>query len=61
MQVLGRYSHLVYDQGTGSVNAHLVEVQKVLVQQEKISTDVQYSQPSYSDLCCLSSALVVPL
>lgn len=29
MQVLGRYAYLKYDQGTGSVAAHLVEVHKV--------------------------------
>lgn len=29
MQALGRYAYFIYDQGTGSVSAHLVEVHKV--------------------------------
>lgn len=30
MQVFGRFSYLKYDQGTGSVTAHLAEVQSYL-------------------------------
>lgn len=44
-QILGSNSHLVYDPGTGSIASHLVEVQKVLVQEEHINVDMQYSQP----------------